>query len=120
MHAHAEPRKQPVVPSTFHLPQEAAINRKPVSVDGKSFADVSLEDLLPRVGLRQYLLIRLAMVRALEIHHGSPPLVPHHSAEKATTIALREIAQGRVGTNTGPAGTNADSTESETKEPNHG
>ena len=36
------------------------------------------------------------MLRALEIHFGSPPLVEHVSSEKETTIALREIAQGKV------------------------
>ncbi|MCA9403075.1 MAG: DNA-directed RNA polymerase subunit omega [Candidatus Omnitrophica bacterium] len=66
------------------------------SVNPKTFARVTLEDLLPQVGSCQYRLVRLAMVRALEIHHGSPPLVAFHPTEKATTIALREIAHGRI------------------------
>lgn len=43
-----------------------------------------------------FLLARIAMVRASEIDGGSPPLVKHHSEEKATTIALREISHGRI------------------------
>ena len=36
------------------------------------------------------------MLRALEIDCGSPPLVDHYPTEKATTIALKEIALGKV------------------------
>ena len=42
-------------------------------------------------------LTRVAMLRALEIHTGSPPLVTFSPSEKATTIALREIALGKIG-----------------------
>lgn len=60
-------------------------------------AAVTLEQLLPMAGSSVYRLVRVAMVRALEINHGSPPLVKFKSTEKATTIALREIAMGKVG-----------------------
>ncbi len=76
--------------------EEVDISQEDRKRNGKHFSAVSLEDLLPQVGLSQYRLIRLAMIRALEIHDGSPPLVDFHPSEKATTIALREIAQGRV------------------------
>ena len=36
------------------------------------------------------------MLRAVEIHFGSPPLIEHFDSDKETTIALKEIAQGRV------------------------
>lgn len=41
-------------------------------------------------------LTRMAMLRAVEIHLGSPALIEHPSSEKETTIALDEISQGRV------------------------
>lgn len=79
----------------------------------RHFPAVTLEDLLPRVGLSQYRLVRLAMVRALEIHHGSPSLVAFHPAEKATTVALREIAQGRVTISLGTSAMSTNPTESQ-------
>jgi DNA-directed RNA polymerase omega subunit len=42
-------------------------------------------------------LARVAMLRAIEIHFGSPPLIEHAASDKETTIALNEIAQGRIG-----------------------
>jgi DNA-directed RNA polymerase omega subunit len=36
------------------------------------------------------------MIRALEIHGGSRPLVSHVSSDKEVTTALREIAQGKI------------------------
>lgn len=44
-----------------------------------------------------FALARVAMIRALEIHFGSPPLIEHAVSDKETTIALNEIAQGRIG-----------------------
>ena len=41
-------------------------------------------------------LIRIAMLRAMEIHEGKPALVKHHFLDKETTIALKEIAKGKV------------------------
>lgn len=41
-------------------------------------------------------LARIAMLRAMEINQGAKPLVEYEISEKSTTIALREIAQGKV------------------------
>ena len=38
----------------------------------------------------------MAMIRAQEIHLGSPALIEHRETEKETTTALREIKMGRV------------------------
>ena len=43
-----------------------------------------------------YKLVNLAAHRALEISEGQPKLVASRSEEKATEIALREIAEGKV------------------------
>ena len=51
---------------------------------------------MSKVGGGMFCLIRVAMLRAMEIHAGKPPLVDHHHLDKATTIALKEIAQGKV------------------------
>lgn len=58
--------------------------------------DISLDKLVPNAGGNVFCLTRMAMNRALEIHAGSPPLVKFSSTEKETTIALREIAEGKV------------------------
>ena len=39
---------------------------------------------------------RMAMLRALEIHFGSAPLVDFDSTEKETITALKEIALGKI------------------------
>ena len=57
----------------------------------------SLDQLVPKVGGGVFGLARVAMLRAIEIHFGSPPLIDHLSTDKETTIALNEIAQGRIG-----------------------
>lgn len=36
------------------------------------------------------------MLRAMEIHAGSPALVKHKALDKETTIALQEIAEGKI------------------------
>lgn len=41
-------------------------------------------------------LVRLAMIRALELASGKPSLINHASSDKVTTIALEEIAQGKI------------------------
>ena len=55
-----------------------------------------LEDLLPRANGSMYGLVRMASVRSLEIADGKPPLVEGISTDKATTIALQEILEGKV------------------------
>lgn len=53
--------------------------------------------MLPATDGSVFRLTRLAMTRAVEIHLGSPALVEHLANEKPTTIALREIAEGKIG-----------------------
>ena len=43
-----------------------------------------------------FILARIAMLRSTEIYNGSPPLVDHLPLDKSTTIALKEIAVGKV------------------------
>ena len=49
-----------------------------------------------KTGGNEFRLVRIAMLRALEIDSGSPPLIEHASSDKSTTIALEEIAQGKI------------------------
>lgn len=51
--------------------------------------------MLSKSGGSIFRLTRIAMNRALELAAGNPPLIRHHS-KNLTTIALQEIAQGRV------------------------
>lgn len=55
-----------------------------------------VEKLLPRSGGSVYRLIRMAAGRALEISEGKPSLINNPSTDKATTIALEEILQGKI------------------------
>lgn len=55
-----------------------------------------LEKLLPRAGNSIYKLVLLASRRATEIADGQPKLIDFSSSPKATTIALDEIAAGKV------------------------
>jgi DNA-directed RNA polymerase omega subunit len=57
----------------------------------------SLDHLVHMAGGGVFGLARVAMLRAIEIHFGSPPLIEHAASDKETTIALNEIAQGRIG-----------------------
>lgn len=79
---------------------EAVEPSKPTANSVRKFKKPSevpaLDKLLPSSGASIFLLARVAMVRALEINAGSPPLVDFLPTEKETTIALREIAQGKV------------------------
>jgi DNA-directed RNA polymerase omega subunit len=54
------------------------------------------DELLPDDHANIFLLARVAMTRAMEIHMGSRPLVEHEATDKEATIALREIVQGKV------------------------
>ena len=62
--------------------------------------DKSLEDLLPRANWSIYRLVRMAAKRALELSEGKPALVKT-ATDKVTTIALEEIAEGKVEYNDG-------------------
>ncbi|MFA5356757.1 MAG: DNA-directed RNA polymerase subunit omega [Candidatus Omnitrophota bacterium] len=57
---------------------------------------VPLEDLLDKSEHSIYKLVILASKRALEIAEGQPKLVEEGSSLKPSTIALHEIAAGKV------------------------
>ncbi|MFH1413627.1 MAG: DNA-directed RNA polymerase subunit omega [Candidatus Omnitrophota bacterium] len=57
---------------------------------------ISVESLLDKSNNSLYKLVILASRRALEIAEGQPKLVAGNSATKPSTIALREIAAGKV------------------------
>lgn len=56
----------------------------------------SIEELLPKAGGSVYRLTRMAARRALELSEGKPSLMRKPSSDKVTTIALEEIAEGRI------------------------
>jgi len=58
--------------------------------------DVPLEKLLDKSNDSIYKLVILASKRALEIAEGQPKLVDANSATKPSTVALYEIASGKV------------------------
>ena len=57
---------------------------------------VPIEELLPQAGGSIYRLIRMASDRALELSEGKPMLIKNPTSDKVTTIAMIEIAQGKV------------------------
>lgn len=57
---------------------------------------IQLEKLLGKCDHSIYKLVILASKRALEIAEGQPKLVETNSSTKPSTIALQEIAEGRV------------------------
>lgn len=57
---------------------------------------VPLENILDKSGSSIYKLVILASKRGLELAEGQPKLVDVDSALKPSTIALHEIAQGKV------------------------
>jgi len=57
---------------------------------------VPLEKLLDKSEASVYKLVILASKRALEIAEGQPKLVSTNSSTKPSTIALHEIADGKV------------------------
>lgn len=57
---------------------------------------VALENLLDKTNNSLYKLVILSSKRALEIAEGQPPLVKETSSLKPSTIALHEIAAGKV------------------------
>ena len=58
--------------------------------------DITLEKLLDKSNNSIYKLVILASKRALEIAEGQPKLVDANSATKPSTVALYEIASGKV------------------------
>lgn len=59
-------------------------------------AYVSLERLLDKTDNSVYKLVVVASRRALEIAEGQPKLVSANASTKPSTIALYEIAEGKV------------------------
>jgi DNA-directed RNA polymerase omega subunit len=57
---------------------------------------LSLDRLVPNAEGSVFLLTRMAMLRATEIYNGSRPLVDYELLDKPTTIALREISEGKI------------------------
>ncbi|MDP2938116.1 MAG: DNA-directed RNA polymerase subunit omega [Candidatus Omnitrophota bacterium] len=57
---------------------------------------VALENMLDKSDNSIYKLVILASKRALEIAEGQPKLVNLDSSLKPSTIALHEIAEGKV------------------------
>jgi DNA-directed RNA polymerase subunit omega len=57
---------------------------------------VPLEKLIDKTDSSVYKLVILASKRALEIAEGQPQLVPAPATVKPSTLALYEIAEGKV------------------------
>jgi DNA-directed RNA polymerase omega subunit len=57
---------------------------------------VALENMLDKTNFSVYKLVTLAARRALEIAEGQPKLLDLDSAMKPSTMALHEIAAGKV------------------------
>lgn len=57
---------------------------------------IALEKLLDKSESSIYKLVILASKRALEIAEGQPKLVADNPSTKPSTIALHEIAEGKV------------------------
>ena len=55
-----------------------------------------IEELLPKSNWSIYRLVRMAANRAAELSDGHPALIKHAREDKVTSIALEEIAQGKV------------------------
>lgn len=55
-----------------------------------------LEKLLPKAGHSIYRLVLMAAKRATELADGAGKLIDFPSSEKTTTIALEEVAAGKV------------------------
>jgi DNA-directed RNA polymerase omega subunit len=56
---------------------------------------VKRDELLKKIG-SIYKLCNLAAIRATELNSGMKKLVDAHPNEKVTTVAIREIAEGKV------------------------
>ncbi len=58
--------------------------------------DLPIEELLPRANYSIYQLVSMASKRALELSDGKRCLAENLDTEKFTTMALHEIAQGKI------------------------
>ncbi|MCA9407221.1 MAG: DNA-directed RNA polymerase subunit omega [Candidatus Omnitrophica bacterium] len=59
-------------------------------------SDLPIEELLEKSDFSIYRLVRMAAKRALEISEGRKCLVENPSSDKATSMALEEIFQGKI------------------------
>jgi len=59
-------------------------------------ARITIEDCLHQDVENQFELVLLAAKRARRLANGAEPLVDWHN-DKATVVALREIAEGKIG-----------------------
>lgn len=59
-------------------------------------AFVPLEKLLPKSGHSIYRLMAMASKRAMELADNAPKLIENPSSQKAASVALEEIALGKV------------------------
>ncbi|MCM8791858.1 MAG: DNA-directed RNA polymerase subunit omega [Candidatus Omnitrophica bacterium] len=59
-------------------------------------ADVPLEQLLDKADNSVYKLVIMASKRAIEIAEGQPRLIKQVSSLQPSTVALEEIAKGKV------------------------
>ena len=57
---------------------------------------IALEDMLDKSDNSIYKLVILASKRALEIAEGQPKLVADDASVKPSTVALHEIAAGKI------------------------
>jgi DNA-directed RNA polymerase omega subunit len=56
-----------------------------------------IEDYLAKADGSVYRLVRMAANRAMEISEGKPTLIKNATTDKVTTLALEEIAMGKIG-----------------------
>ena len=54
------------------------------------------EDLLNKSGGGLFSLVRIAMIRSLELASGKPSLIEHPSSNKIITTVFEEIVQGKI------------------------
>lgn len=57
---------------------------------------VPLEKMIDKTGGSMFKLVVLASKRALEIAEGQPALVAHNSNTRPSTLAMEEIAEGKI------------------------
>lgn len=57
---------------------------------------IPLEKVIEKADHNMYALVVLASRRAIELEEGLPPLISVDSQMKKTTVALLEIAEGKV------------------------
>lgn len=60
-------------------------------------AYVPLEKLIDKAQFSMFKLVHLVSRRALELADGAPKLIDVSSETKVTTVAMQEVADGKVG-----------------------